>query len=311
MPLPINFTCRLLALDVDGTLLNSRGVLTERTRNALREAAAAGIHLVVATGRRYRRALPLVEPLGIEVPLVTHSGALIKDAQDHRTRYKATLPKELARAVLDELDRLGYPAVVYQDRHDERVDFLTPLPHSGRIEFDEYLDMNRDYYRVQPDLMRAPPAEVYALCVLGERDEMLRVEQALHHAVPGALGTHVLRSPRYRGELCEVMRADATKWSAIRWLARRWDVPPEQICAVGDDVNDVAMLTGAGLGVAMGHAPEAVRAVADHVTDTHDEQGLANLVEELLRGGIKAAAPSRRVYPGGLDGPQPIEKRRG
>jgi hypothetical protein len=280
---PRDFACRLLALDVDGTLLNSRGELTDRTRAALLAAAAVGIHLVVATGRRYRRALPLVEPLGIEVPLVTHSGALVKDAQDHRTLWKALLGRDVTAAVLAELDRLGFPAIVYQDRFDEEVDFLTPVAHSGQAEFDEYLDLNRGYERVAPDLVESPPDDAIALCVLGSRPAMLEVEAALHRAVPGRLATHVLKSPRYHGEMCEIMRADATKWTAILWLARRWEIAADEICAVGDDVNDIAMLRGAGLGVAMGHAPAAVRAAADFIAESHDNDGLAEVVEKLVR----------------------------
>ena len=236
------------------------------------------------TGRRYRRALPLVEPLGIEIPLVTHSGALIKDAQDHVTLFKANLEPALTAAVLAELDRLGYPAIVYQDRFEEGIDFLKPVEQSGKDEFDEYLELNQGFDRVEADLMRFPPDEVFAICVLGSRSEMLAVQASLHRALPERLCTHVLRSPRYRGELCEIMRADATKWSAILWLADRWGIAPTEICAVGDDVNDVAMLRGAGLGIAMGHAPATVREEADYVTEAHDDDGLAMVVEQLVEG---------------------------
>ena len=80
---------RLLAIDIDGTLVNSRDELTPATRAALRRAGEAGIHVVLATGRRYSQTLHLVEPLEIDVPLVTASGALVKDPLDHRTLYRA------------------------------------------------------------------------------------------------------------------------------------------------------------------------------------------------------------------------------
>ena len=98
----------------------------------------------------------------------------------------------------------------------------------------------------------------------------------------GRIRTFVQRSPRYRGTMCEVIRHDASKWSAVLHVAELWGVTPEEICAVGDDVNDVPMIRGAGLGVAMGHAPSEVIAAADHVTADHDRDGVAMLVEELL-----------------------------
>jgi hydroxymethylpyrimidine pyrophosphatase-like HAD family hydrolase len=82
--------------------------------------------------------------------------------------------------------------------------------------------------------------------------------------------------------MCEVLRRDASKWSGILHLAELWGIEPAEICAVGDDMNDVPMLRGAGLGVAMGHAPAIVRAAADHVTADHDNDGVAVLVDQIL-----------------------------
>src|SRR5208282_5806565 len=99
---------RLLAIDIDGTLVNSSDDLTPATRAALRRTIAAGIHVVLATGRRYSHALHLVEPLGISVPLVTASGALVKDPCDHRTLYKTEFDRPLLCNILATLDRAGY-----------------------------------------------------------------------------------------------------------------------------------------------------------------------------------------------------------
>ncbi len=82
--------------------------------------------------------------------------------------------------------------------------------------------------------------------------------------------------------MCEVLSPAASKWSAVLHLAENWGVDAEEICAVGDDMNDVPMIQGAGLGVAMGHAPPAVLEVADHVTDDHDNDGVARLIDEVL-----------------------------
>ncbi len=84
------------------------------------------------------------------------------------------------------------------------------------------------------------------------------------------------------GTMCEVLRADASKWSALLHLAELWGVGPEQICAVGDDANDIPMIRHAGLGVAMGHAHPDVIVAADMVTGRDDEDGVAMLVDEVL-----------------------------
>ncbi len=115
---------RLLAIDIDGTLVNSRGELTSATQQALDEAGRAGIHVVLATGRRYRRALPLVAPLSISVPLVTTSGALIKEPSEHRTLFQARFERELLLETLGFIAAAGYEAMLQADTFDYGYDFF-------------------------------------------------------------------------------------------------------------------------------------------------------------------------------------------
>src|SRR3954471_20717058 len=102
---------RILALDVDGTLCDRDGSLRPSTAEAVARAAEAGIRPVVCTGRRYRRARPIAEQLGIDAPVVCNSGALVKEPSDHRTLWRADLGRPLADEVLDLFRRLDEPAV--------------------------------------------------------------------------------------------------------------------------------------------------------------------------------------------------------
>ena len=92
----------------------------------------------------------------------------------------------------------------------------------------------------------------------------------------------MLRSPRYIGYMCEVTAAGVTKWSAVERLAAAWGIEPSQICAVGDDVNDIPMIQAAGLGVAMGNALPEVKAAADRIAPSQDADGLVQVVQWLL-----------------------------
>ena len=109
-------------------------------------------------------------------------------------------------------------------------------------------------------------------------------ETAIHEALGDRVRTFVQKSPVYTGTMCEVIRRDAGKWAAVLHLAELWGIAPEEICAVGDDMNDLPMIVGAGLGVAMGHAPDAVLSAADHVTADHDNDGVGRLVDDVLLG---------------------------
>jgi hydroxymethylpyrimidine pyrophosphatase-like HAD family hydrolase len=96
------------------------------------------------------------------------------------------------------------------------------------------------------------------------------------------LSLHTIRSPRYREWLCEIAPAGITKWSAVAAIATRLGVTPAEVCAVGDDVNDLPMIRAAGLGVAMGNALPDVQAAADRVVGTHDGSGIADVADLLL-----------------------------
>jgi Cof subfamily protein (haloacid dehalogenase superfamily) len=275
---------RLLAIDIDGTLVNSRDELTPDTRNALVRASEAGIDLVLATGRRYSRTLPLVEPLGIDVPLITASGALVKDAFDHRTFYRADFEPELLRGVCRRLDALGYDPLLCADTYCEHFDFYhaVELPKIRRWELAEYLEMNPEDGRLLPDMLDRPPPGVFLAFTFGPKDEMLAAEAVLHREFPGQISTNVLRSPRYRGFLVEIVPANVSKWSAIRRLAESRSIAIGEICAVGDDVNDLDMIRAAGLGIAMGNAVPEVKVAADRIAPTHDEDGLVQVVEWII-----------------------------
>lgn len=273
---------RLLAIDIDGTLVNSRDELTDRTRQALLRATESGMRIVLATGRRYSRALPLVEPLGLDAPLVTASGALIKHPRDHRTLYQAVFERQLLCDLLGIIERAGFEAVLYSDSYGKGFDFYCPRIEVQQLEMADYLRLNPGCHRLWPTLMIDPPKEVFAGFAIGKREEMLALHEDLQRRLPEQLYTHVLRSPRYLGHMCEISPIGVTKWSGIQYVAREWDIPAEEICAVGDDVNDLPMIEAAGLGIAMGNALPEVKAAADRVAPSHDEDGLVQVVDWLL-----------------------------
>jgi 5-amino-6-(5-phospho-D-ribitylamino)uracil phosphatase len=287
---------KMLALDVDGTLLDRVGALRPSTVKAVALAARAGIRPVLCTGRRYRRARPVAEQLGIDAPIVCNSGAVVKEPAGHGTLWRADFDVPLLVEILAVFHEHDEPVVSFTDLDPDAYDFLVEHHATGRPLFDDYLDQNREHAGVRAGWTTALAAELpldhnhnhnhFHLCAIGSRAGMLDFERVVHDRLGGRVRTFVQRSPRYAGTMCEVIRHDASKWAAVLQVARLWGVAPGEICAVGDDMNDLPMIVGAGLGVAMGHAPESVLAAADHVTGDHDEDGVAMLVHEVLLDGV-------------------------
>jgi len=273
---------RLLAIDIDGTLVNSRNELTDPTREALLRAKQAGVEIVLATGRRYSRVLPLVEPLALNVPLVTASGALIKRASDHRTLFRAEFLNGALEQCLEVVAAEGYEAVLYGDTFDDGFDYYHCGSASPRGELGEFFEKNAGAGRTWPGLMSQPPEGVFAGFAIGTREEMARLAETLDRHLGESLYVHVLRSPRYRGFMCEIAPFGVSKWTGVYRLADELGIRPEEICAAGDDVNDIPMIRAAGLGVAMGNALDEVKAVADRIAPGHDQDGLARVVEWVL-----------------------------
>jgi Cof subfamily protein (haloacid dehalogenase superfamily) len=285
---------KLLALDVDGTLLDSDGTLRPRTADAVARAARAGIRPVLCTGRRYRRARPIAQQLGIDAPLVCNSGAIIKDPRSHRTLWRADFDGTLVTALFDIFDDHDQPAVVFTDRDPIESDFVIDAYPTGRDFFDDYVAQNREHAEIRVTRRQTSaagqdqtlgfdaPDPHFHVCAIGSESEMLAFEEAALRILAGRVQTFVQRSPKYLGTMCEFLRHDASKWTAVLELANSWGIEPAEICAVGDDVNDIPMIKFAGLGVAMGHARSEVRAAADLITGDHDEDGVAMLVDDVL-----------------------------
>ena len=279
---------RLLALDVDGTLLDREGRLRPSTAAAVARASAAGIRPVLCTGRRYRRARPVAERLGLDAPLVCNSGAIVKGADGVETLWRADLDRPTLDDVLVLFRRAAEPLLAFTDRGPDGPDFLVEQAATGRPLFDDYVSQNAGHVGLFPGWADRPGDHADAhfhLCAIGSRENMLAFELEVLARVGGRVRTFVQKSPNYAGTMCEVLRADAGKWAAILHLAELWGIRPDEVVAVGDDMNDLPMIVGAGLGVAMGHAPEPVLAAADFVTGNHDEDGVAMLVDRVLLAG--------------------------
>ena len=274
---------RVLAVDVDGTLVNSNDEITPAVREAIYRAHDMGMRIVVATGRRYRRARHAIESFeGLPISLVTASGALVKNPTTHETLLEMPLSAEDVRVVIEIVRENGFHPLVNCDTFHLGLDFYHPGPNNPNEQIQEYLRANGDFGAVRDDFFLAPPAGVYAGLTMGTFEEMVALDRILCRALPDSLGTHVIRSPHYVGYICEFASAAATKWSAIQHLVREWEIEEDAVCCVGDDINDISMLTGAGLGVAMGNAVDSVKTCADLIAPTHDEDGVAWVIGQIL-----------------------------
>jgi Cof subfamily protein (haloacid dehalogenase superfamily) len=272
---------RMLALDIDGTLLDPAGELRPAVREAVQRALHAGLRVTLCTGRRFRTALPIARALGLDGPLVLHNGALVKHGATGETLAASYLPGALVPEVLAALLPHG-PPLVYVDGWPE-TDIVTETRSPLSDHQVEYLEHHADHTRFVEDLAGVARDDVIMVSVMTGAAALARLRDDAVRRLGTRVRTHSLENKGYGGHILEFLAVGTGKWAAARRLAEAEGIAPEEIAAVGDDWNDLDLVRDAGLGIAMGNAVPAVRAEADLVVAGNDQGGVVIAIEEVLR----------------------------
>jgi Cof subfamily protein (haloacid dehalogenase superfamily) len=268
---------KVVALDLDGTVLDSAGRVSERFKRAVTALARRGVRTVLCTGRRWRTTLEVLNQVTDAHPVaICSAGALIKDGATHRTLRAVALPRRAALLTDDALRERGLVPITLLDRPINQPELLMSecdRAASAALPYIAASAKHSDYYPGRHVERGTQIIEVFAL---DEEERVRPVEAALRSLLAGVANVTCMKQPRYGPTQwsLEVHSARATKWNALKWLLRRWRVKARQVVAAGDDVNDVPMLKAAGLSFAMANATPAAKAAAQRVTASNDEDGV-------------------------------------
>lgn len=278
MPLSI----QLIAIDIDGTLLDSHGKLPRPNQLAVHNAVKAGIQVVVVTGRAFHHAQPIAKLLGQNVTLIVNNGALTKRL-DGSTLARRLIPQEKALALIAATRPLHRGVGVILDRLDqqqylyEKIDWSHPQ-RSG------YYKTNRAFIThsdpIENGLVGDDPVQV---AFNGSVDEMRRLAAAIT-SLPESqqLKITVTEYENRDFSLLDIIDGGWSKGAALADWAVHLGARPETVMAIGDNLNDVEMLEYAGSPVVMGNAVNALKIRDWPVTETNDDCGLAVTINELL-----------------------------
>lgn len=274
---------RLLAIDIDGTLLNSQFQIPPANLKTLGRAHQAGVEIILVTGRRHTFALPIAEQLGIDLWLISSNGAVTRSLSGelfHRDLLPVATARELCAAmreyrgnmvltfdtetkgalVLERMDELNGSIQRWLEKNMQFIDFVVPIEKALTA------DPVQAMFCGTIERMRGALQRL-ANCSLGERITVLRTEYPVR-------------------DLCivDVLNQGCSKGHALeRWATYR-GIPREQVMAIGDNYNDIEMLVFAGIPVIMGNASPELRGRGWMVTGLHDEAGVATAVEQILSG---------------------------
>jgi Cof subfamily protein (haloacid dehalogenase superfamily) len=272
---------RMLALDLDGTVLDGHGGLTDAACEAVATVRRRGIRVVLCTGRRFRTALPVARELRLSGTIVVNNGVLVKDIESGTTLENDFLPADVYGEVLALMREL-VPPLVYVDDYHERTDMLTERIEDAHPFQREYLADNTEFCRVVPDLAERQPDAVIMMSAMADEASLFGLRERVAAVLGERVQTHSLMNKVYQGYILEFLSPSSGKWPALRRVAEAAGIPTQEVAAVGDDANDEEMIRNAGLGIAMGNATESVREAARLVVRSNHEGGIVEALERVL-----------------------------
>jgi Cof subfamily protein (haloacid dehalogenase superfamily) len=268
---------KLLALDIDGTLLNGKSELTPRTKDAVLRAKHK-VEVILATGRRLTNTLPLVKELGLQAPIVVHNGAVLYDPSSGETLSQRGIDLPLAQEIVDKLDSRGINYIVYTgESGGEQV--LAPLGSWQEPEnlLTNYLGERVDF--VERVTLGAPPVRI---SVIDRTDEVDPFSQELNGRYDGMINTLFFGTERNIWRGMEMIPANCNKGAGLAVVVESFGFGAEDVVAIGDNINDLEMIAWAGLGIAMENGSSQLKAKAKRIAPRHDQDGVAQIIEELF-----------------------------
>ena len=270
---------RLIALDIDGTLLDSRWKLPEANRKAIAEATGRGIEVALVTGRRYEFALPIAEQLGSPLTMIVSNGALIRD-HDGRTHLRHLLARQTAAQVLEITKDWRDGAAVVFDRPRTNQVMLEVLETDDPIRT-AYYARNKEFIGQAVPLESCLTEDPIQVMLSGNVKAMRDAEAVLRAAQ--SQGNFAVASTIYESRdfaMIDVIHPRVSKGAALAEWAELRGYAREEVMAIGDNHNDREMLAFAGVPVVMGNCVPELRNYGWHQTCTNDESGVAMAIEQ-------------------------------
>lgn len=280
---------RLIALDLDGTLLGPDHKVSDENLAAIADARTAGAMVVPCTGRGWRESLSSL----VDVPNLEHgvfnTGAVVVEMKSGKAIDLAAFEPHVVLELVEFLRDLPDAVLVYQEHERTGRDYLVTGDGALTDNTQRWFEMNQIRFQEnrRPTDVDLHHSLRVGVVVAGRR--AFDIEKQVTERFADRVSLHCFAGvPTTSSEdavyIVEVFAAGVNKWRGVRWLAEQHGIAPEQVAALGDEVNDLAMLEHAGLGVAMGNAVDQAKAAADRQTLTHAEHGVAHAIRQMLDG---------------------------
>ena len=257
---------KLVAIDMDGTLLNNDKEIPEQNREIIEKLADEGVSFILASGRPYQSLEPYTKELEVYLPLISANGSMVKCSLTEKTYHKCNLPLDKAQEIIDYGLKNDYGVSVY---YDGQILTSSEEMAQGHLELEG----------IKPEVVTGlklskPPIKII---YYGAEE---KIDQA--YSFLGAEYQNKLYITRSDEEYLEVMNLKVSKGQALQYMMTTMNIESEQVIAIGNNFNDVAMFKTAGVAVAMGNSPQGVKEEADFVTKSNQNNGVAYALQKII-----------------------------
>lgn len=259
----------MLCIDIDGTLLNSNHKISTETKNTIKKLSKVGNIPVILVSARMPKGMDfLQEELEIKEPIICYSGALVLD-KEYNTIFKNYMEDQHVRKIIEKTKKYHLHVSIYSDERwiIEKGDKWSKIESDIICRKPEILEFD--------DLIANSNVGVNKILVIGDEDEISDINKLLNEELGDRLNIYQSK-PTY----LEIMNKDVSKPKAIEKLLGLYNIDSSEIVAIGDNYNDADMLKYAGMGIAMGNAPDEVKLVSDFITLSNDEDGIVTAVNK-------------------------------
>lgn len=274
---------RLVAIDLDGTLLNEEKRIPSKNADVLKALTDKGIEIVIATGRRYWSARKFLREIHMDLMVIANNGTIVRKMDDDSAMLKKYLDKNDFYTLIKEGRKRNLYPIIHVDHFEEGYDIMIELDKEN-ARYASYLYDIPDRYMQMEDLLQYESPRVLSVVFPGDIKILEEFYDLLNISYTQKYSTHILTSLSKVGPILEIMGPLGSKWKTLSDYAKEKGIMQDEIIAIGDDDNDIEMIKNAGLGIGMKNASIGVKKVADIITErTNDECGVADTLNKILK----------------------------
>ena len=286
---------RLVAIDLDGTMLNSYGMVTENTKKAIIEAQKKEVEIIIASGRPIDSIKTIAKEIKSEKYFIAGNGAILYDIKNDEILYENTLNKNKTLEII----KICEENSIYYNIYTEKEIIAKSLNYNVLYYFKENLNKdeeNKTHINIMSDIYEYISKHDNKIIKITICDNNQAIFNSILKKIKNINDIEVLEVSHMSRKMIrqgteevpieyyytEISAKDVDKWNAIKFLAEKLQIKDEEIIAIGDNINDKKMIENAGLGIAMkGSTPQIIN-IANYVTDTNDNDGVKKAIEQFL-----------------------------